>query len=173
MNKLRSLTALFLLPIIFAITGCVSQTTLAGLVQTLGATAESVATIEGNSALAAQLQKDVSAASTAVLNWKTGTPVTEVVEALNLVEDDLNLFPVSTQDVAFIDLGIVTVDGILELLPQSATTSVVSHSAVAHRHVVLIDAKTGKKVKAPKSSAEFDKLKAEISAKTVLTEEVK
>jgi hypothetical protein len=166
MTKFRSLTALILIPLVFCLTGCISQTTLAGLVSVLGSTAVTIATIEGNTSLATQLQKDVETADQAVLNWKSGTPTTEVVEALNIVEDDLNLFPLSSVDIAYIDLGIVTVDGILALLPQSTSTT--ASSNVAHRHFKLVNAKSGKAVKAPLSSYEFNNLKAEIAAKKVL-----
>ena len=72
-------------------TGCPAQTTLAALTNTLGTAAASIATLEGNTALAAKLQADTAAAATAIQNWKSGTNAQMAVEAINIVIDDLNL----------------------------------------------------------------------------------
>ena len=165
MKLFRSITAFALIPVFFlAMTGCTSSATISDLVGTLGSTAESIATIQGNTALAAKLQTDVAAAQTAILSWKSGSPATEVIELLNIVSDDLALFPVTSTEAAYIQLGIATIDGILALLPQSATPAV-AHSARAH--YILVDTKTGKTLAAPKSAKQFNKIKSEITAGTV------
>jgi len=100
---------------------CVSQSTLATLVTVLGNATASIAAIEGNTFLSTQIKADTAAASAAVLAWKSGSPPTEAIEALNIVEDDLNLIPATGPYVALIDLGIGTVESILALLPQTTT----------------------------------------------------
>ena len=52
------------------------------------------------------------------------------------MEDDLNLIPVTGPYVALIDLGIGTVESILELLPQSNTT--LKKSTVRRRSVAAV-----------------------------------
>ena len=115
---------------------CVSQSTLATLVSVLGNATSSIAAIEGNTALATQIKADTAAASSAVLNWKKGTPAQEAIQALNIVMDDLNLIPATGPYVALIDLGIGTVVAILELLPQP--TSALKNSSVHRRQVSAV-----------------------------------
>lgn len=127
--------------------GCESQQTIASLINTLGAAAAQLATYENNPTLAAKLQADISAASSAVLNWKKGTPGDMVVEALNLVEDDLSLFPAAGPYAPLIDLAIGTVEAILAELHLTTSPAV---AAKPRRNVVL-------SYKAPKNSKEFQK----------------
>lgn len=100
--------------------GCINQSQIAALTQVLGTSAQNIATLEGNTVLAAQLKADTAAAVTAIDNWKTGTPAATVIEALNIVEADLNLIPGTSQYIPLVDLAIATVQGILALLPQPA-----------------------------------------------------
>jgi hypothetical protein len=69
-----------------------------------------------------------------------------VVEALNMVEDDLNLFPVAGPYVPLIDLAIGTVESILASL--GLTSASVSASSRPRRSVSL-------PYKAPKNSKQF------------------
>jgi hypothetical protein len=98
------------------ITGCNSNT-IAELVQVLGNSAASIASLQGNTALAQKLKTDTAAAVVAVTNWKSGSPTQMIIEALNLVADDLNLFPQIGPYAPLIDLAIGTVESILALLP--------------------------------------------------------
>jgi hypothetical protein len=125
--------------------GCESQQTIASLINTLGAAAEQLATYENNPTLAAKLQTDVAAASAAVLAWKKGTASQMVVEALNLVEDDLNLFPFAGPYVPLIDLAIGTVEAIMASL---GLTPAPTAGAKPRRQVSLA-------YKAPKTSKDF------------------
>src|SRR5882757_9083424 len=103
-----------------ALIGCPGQSTIAALVSILGSSAASIASIQGNQPLADKLKTDTAAAVVAVTNWKSGTPAQDAFQALNLVEDDLNLFPALGAYGPLIDLAIGTVESILALLPQSA-----------------------------------------------------
>jgi hypothetical protein len=118
--------------------GCPSQNTTAALVGIAGTAIASLETIEGNTDAAAKIQTDFAAAQTAVLNWKAGTPTQDVAEALQLVESDLNLLPVSQKDQAYVTLAIGTVQSVLDLFPGA----IAPHVAVTS-------------VPAPKSVAEF------------------
>lgn len=129
----------------FSMTGCASQTTIADLVAIVGTTIASLETVEGNTTAVTKIQADTAAATAQVLAWKTGTPTTEVIEALNLVEDDLNVLPISTEDQQFVDLAIGTINEVLALLPANTTTATVAHDTIQHRKVSL--AKTPKDVK--------------------------
>ena len=91
-NKLGALALCSLLLVAtLPLTGCPQQTTLAALTNTLGTAAASIAALEGNPTLAAQLQSDTAAAVTAIQNWKPGTPAQDAIQALNIVIDDLSL----------------------------------------------------------------------------------
>jgi len=136
-----------------SLTGC-SSTTIADLVQTLGNSASQIAAIEGNASLASKLLTDTGAAVTAIDNWKAGSPTQEVIEVLNVVEDDLNLFPITSAYAPLIDLAIATAESIIALLPASpAPLATGTYGAVAHtphRHVQLGYAP-------PKSAKEYRK----------------
>jgi hypothetical protein len=127
------------------ISGCASQQTIADLINTLGVATEQLATLEGNTSLSAKLATDVAAASSAVLNWKKGSATQEIAEALNLVEDDINLFPGAGPYVPLIDLAIGTIEAILAQFPS--TTATVS----AKRRTVKLP------YKAPKNNKDFAK----------------
>lgn len=135
------------LGLLLPLAGCNAQQTGAELVTALGTAVASLETIEGNSVAAVKVQTDTTAAAAAFTNWKAGTPAQDVIEALNLVEDDLNLLPVSPQDQALVDLGIGVVDELLALLPAPASTvqpavyrgsvQMLQASDVKHRHPKL------------------------------------
>lgn len=152
-NLISKFTALLCaLVLIIPNVGCTSQATIAALTSTLGNAASSIAALEGNADLAVKLKADTAAAVSAVTNWKSGTPASEAIEALNLVEDDLNLIPAASQYTPLIDLAIGTVESILALLPQSqtiATPTLAAHTAAHKRKVTLINPpKTAKQFKA-------------------------
>jgi hypothetical protein len=128
--------------------GCPAQSTIADLTSILGTSAASIASIEGNPQLAQKLQTDTAAAVVAVTNWKSGTPAQDVIEALNIVEDDLNLFPVTGAYGPLIDLAIGTVESILALLPQPVAAANVAVAHATHRQVTLTQP-------APKTKAAF------------------
>jgi len=126
--------------------GCGSAT-IAALVKTLGTATSQLATLEGNATLAQRITTDTAAAVTAVTNWKTGSPAQDVIEALGIVQDDLNLFPEAAAFAPWINLAIITVDALLALLPAPITASVIS----AHpnwRHPTIHQA-------APKTAGSF------------------
>lgn len=123
--------------------GCEKQNTAAALIGIAGVAVSSLETIEGHGDVAAQLQTVFSATQTAVLNWKAGTPTQDVSQALQIVQNDLLLLPVSVQTQAYIELALATVQAVLDLFPgtalQFATTAKV-------RRVQIV---------APKTAAEF------------------
>lgn len=147
-RKLASHAAamLMLMASMFSVTGCTpSKAGLIALTNTLSNAAEQVATLEGNTALAATLKTDTAAAVAAINGWTNGTPAQNVIQALNILEDDLNLIPAASPYSSLIDIAIGAVEGILALLPSSTTAS---HAV--HRSVILTQP-------APKTSAEFKK----------------
>lgn len=146
---IRSLSAMVLLGTL--LTGCVAQSTIANLTAILGTSAASIAALEGNPVLAAKLTTDTAAAVSAVQNWKSGTPAQVVIEALNIVEDDLNLIPGTSQYAPLVFLAIGTVESILALLPQTSPSDEglsTTRTVTAHRSVVLTQP-------APKSAKAF------------------
>lgn len=117
------------LPVAAPMTGC-NTSTVAALVTTLGNASASIAALEGDSALAATLQKDTAAAAAAVANWKQGTPAQDVVQALQLVQADLSLFPLTSVYAPLIDLALGTVVSIIEIVDPNAvpvTANVAGH----------------------------------------------
>lgn len=133
--------------LMFSTVGCTQQQTVAELISSVGTAVASLEVIEGNTSSVAKIQADTQAASSAVLNWKAGTPDEDVIEALNLVESDLKLFPISAEDTALIDLAIGTVDQIITLLPQAATPATLTAARV----------QTVKLTNAPKNKKDFAK----------------
>jgi hypothetical protein len=119
--------------------GCASQQTIADLVAVVGTSVASLEALEGNTAAVAKIQSDAAAATAQVLAWKPGSPTQDVTAALNLVEDDLNVLPVSSQDQALVDLAIGTLDQILALIPATPASPVISAtvSHIVHRPIVL------------------------------------
>lgn len=144
MKAFRSAVALTL---VAALLGC-SQSTLAALTSILGNAGASIAALQGNTTLAERLKTDTAAAVVAIENWKSGTPAQEAIEALNLVEDDLNLFPAIGKYGPLIDLAIGTVESILALLPQPAVSARTVAPHAAHRAVNLAQP-------APKTASAF------------------
>lgn len=108
-------------------TSCFSQSTLSELVTTLGNTGASIASIEGDSSLATKLQADTAAASTAILDWKKGSSATEVLEAINVVTDDLSIIPISDPTtLALVDLALGTVSSIIDIIDSEAGPAAIS-----------------------------------------------
>ena len=133
------------LPVTVTTTGCVPQNTLAALVTTLGNSAASIASLEGNSTLATKLQADTAAASSAIANWKSGSPAQTAIEAIQLVEDDLDLFPIGGQYEPLIVLALGTATSIIQLLNPNAVGA--RPQTASGRHVQL--------AQAPKTSAQY------------------
>ena len=133
--------------------GC-SSSTIADLAQTLGNAGAQIASLENNPSLAAKLKADTAAAVSAITSWKSGSPATEAIEALNIVEDDLNLIPGTSTYAPLIDLAIGTVESILALLPTSAT---VAAPATLSEHTAALKAARPNIVLSnpPKTKAQF------------------
>jgi hypothetical protein len=108
--------------LLFGTIGCDSngQKTASILITTACNSVSALAQLEGYSIDQVKLKADCAAASTAVLNWQAGTPAQNVLEALNLVDDDLDLIPVDNKTKALIDLAIGTVDQVITLVDPSA-----------------------------------------------------
>ena len=115
-----------------------TQGTISALVTVLGNASASIAVLENNPTLAAKLKTDTAAASSAVLNWKQGTPAQDVIQALNLVEADLNLIPGTSQYAPLVDLAIGTVESILEIVQPGASSIDSVHSRVGVTHRVSL-----------------------------------
>lgn len=142
-------TAVAFTPFFLSTQGC-GASTIAELVQVLGNSASQIAALEGNTSLASKLLTDTGAAVTAIDNWKTGSPTAEVIEVLNIVMDDLSLFPITGPYVPLIDLAIGTVEAILALLPASSGISAAAVKPhVQHRTVTLTNP--------PKTASQYKK----------------
>lgn len=122
--------------------GCNTQATIAELITTVGGAVSSLESIEGNTALAQKVQADTAAASTAVLNWKSGTASQDVIAALNLVEDDLSLFPVSGTDSVLIDLAIGTVEEIITEVTGNTPSPVAAPATRKSARINMVPANT-------------------------------
>jgi hypothetical protein len=129
MKRMAIITAGCLLALCMA--ACI-QSGVAALVTTLGNASSGIAALEGNSTLAATLQTDTAAVSTAVLNWKQGSPTQNVIQALNLVEADLDLIPSTDKYAPLVDLAIGTVESIMEIV-QPNSTAVQARAGITHR----------------------------------------
>lgn len=128
---LRSITAALCITILaFTTVGC-EKSTITALTSTLGNAASAIAALEGNGPLATQLKTDTAAAVQAINDWKTGTSAQAVIQALGIVEQDLNLIPGTSQYAPLIDIAIATVQSILSLLPVSTTPQAV-HARTVH-----------------------------------------
>ncbi len=101
-------------------TGCNGQTTAAELIATVGTAVATLETLQGNTAMVAQIKADTRAAQLAIQNWKTGTPAQDVLQVLTILQSDINLLPVNPTDQALIQLALGTVEQIVALFPGSA-----------------------------------------------------
>jgi len=160
-NRFRIAVVLLIIPVMLLTqVACTSQSTIAALVSTLGTATASIAALEGNTALAAKVKADTADAAAAVLAWKSGTPSQMVIEALNIVADDLNLIPYVTPYVALIDIGIATIESIITIVASKSpapASAVNAKRATVRRQVKLA-------VKTPKTRNQFVKLWNEAAA---------
>lgn len=151
---LRSITATILSAVLLVSSvGCSAQATISSLTATLGNAAAQVATIQGNTVLAAQLTADTAAAVSAINNWKSGTPADNAIQALGIVESDLSLIlsqlpPAAQAYGSLISLAIVTAESIIALLPKTPVPAGASAAPMA-RAVVNYNG--------PKNSKDFKK----------------
>ena len=148
MKRITLLTAGMVLAACIVLTGCPSLNSTAALVTVLGNAASTIATLEGNTQLAATLRTDTAAASSAVLNWKKGTPSQNAIQALNLVEADLNLIPRSSTYTPLVDLAIGTVESIIEIVQPGAASITPQNKRVGVTHRVWL-------ANPPKTDAQF------------------
>lgn len=122
----------------FLLTGCNTQSVLAGLLAEMETDWQAFETAEGNT-LSTEIQNAFAAAVSAVNNWKSGSPVQDVVEALQLIDDDVvPLIPTLTpteQALAQIVLG--SIINIIEFVdPSAAPTS--AHVSLTPTHLMVI-----------------------------------
>jgi hypothetical protein len=129
---------LAVIPMLFIPTGCPSQNQDAALAQILGSTAASIASIEGNTALATKLTTDTAAVVTAIQNFKPGSNAQNVVAVINIVVDDLNLIPNVGPYAPLITLALGTAESLITLFAPSAPAG----TAVAHTNVHVANAPT-------------------------------
>ena len=138
---------LFLIPLLIFAMACPTQQTIASFVTIMGNAAAAIAAAENNPALATKIQTDSTAAAAAVTNWKAGqTPAQDAIQALNLLQDDLNLIPGTSQYTPLVVICIGAVESILALIP-APPTPVPAPATAARRSVSL----TG----APKNAKQF------------------
>lgn len=104
--------------VIFPSIGC-GQSEIAALVGTVGNAVAQLATVLGNTILAAQLQQYTTAAVTAVNAWKQGTPAQGVIAALDILAQNIALIPATPQIQGLILLATSTIEAILASLPIS------------------------------------------------------
>lgn len=119
MKRILALTSVALVAVMLI--GCPAQSTIAALTSTLGNAAAGIAALEGNATLAAQLRTDTAAATVDINNWKQGNASQNVVQALNLVVDDLNLICPSTNAscgmyAPLIILAVATAQSIIQIV---------------------------------------------------------
>lgn len=131
---LTGATSLALVPFItLPEEGCsVSQATLATLAGILGEDGAQLAIIEGNPALAAQITKETAIVQADITNWVAGSPTADIIEAIGVFEGLLNTLPITSQNLALINLLLGTLQAVLALLPASkANTSFVAAVTVS------------------------------------------
>jgi TctA family transporter len=145
--KTKLVSVLLVSTLLFMSTGCFTQSVIATLITTLGNASASIATIEGNPTLAAQLKADTAAAAAAVLNWQNGSASQDVIEALGIVEDDLNLLPFAGPYIPLITLALATIQEIIALVTTKSPTPVVAHTHKVQPHIILYSGKAPKKAK--------------------------
>ncbi len=143
-NKFKRISIVSALLLVFCIpfTGCLGQNDVAALLKVVGTSVSSIATIQGNADLAKKLNTDFNAASDAVSKWKQGDATQNVTQALNILQSDLNLIPVSDNVKIYIELAIATTNSILAIVTPEPTAIVFSTLRVTKP---LVNAKEYKK----------------------------
>jgi hypothetical protein len=129
--------------------GCVNQSELASLAQTLGSASANIATLEGNTALATQITTETNTAVSAITSWKSGTPTNEIIEAIGILESTISLFPTIGSYAPLIDIALATIQTILAMLPPATITPTTPVNARMVRHVYMSPV--------PKNTASFKK----------------
>ena len=122
------------------------QNTLVALTSTFGNAGASIAAIEGNTDLATKIQTDTATAVMQIQAWKSGSDASMAVEAIQLVEDDMNLLPINSKYEPLILLALGTAASIIAILNPGAAT------------VARINGQSGRRVglgNPPKNAGQF------------------
>lgn len=93
----------------------------AQIILLIGNVASILAIIEGNKALAAAIQADAVQAATDVANWKSGSDVTIIIDAIELLRTCINVIPQLGPYFLVVQLALIAVESLLALLPAPAT----------------------------------------------------
>lgn len=83
----------------------------------VGNIASILAIIEGNKALAVTIQADANQAAIDVTNWKTGSDVTIIIDAIELLRTCINVIPQIGPYFLVVQLGLIAVESLLALIP--------------------------------------------------------
>jgi hypothetical protein len=135
------------------LTGC-NQSTVAALVTTFGNASASVAAMQGNAVLATKIRVDTAAASNAVLTWKSGSNAEMAIQAIHIVENDLNLIcdsipaPQCQTYEPLILLALSTADSIIAIIQANSPASQTLAAGVERKQIDPT---------APKNADEFKK----------------
>ena len=117
------------------LTGCPQQDTLSALVATLGDAVSRLAAAQGLPADIVALIKQYSAdASAKIASWVKGTPSQMIIEALGILEDEINKLPFQLPYANLIDLAIIAVDSVIQFVTKNSPVNLQAYRAkVPHR----------------------------------------
>lgn len=96
------------------LSGCGRGTVIA-YINAVNTAVTSILTFIGDDALAQTLSKDVARINAAVAGWTSGSITQEVIEAINIMESDLDLIPLSSTVTMLISIALVALNAVLNL----------------------------------------------------------
>jgi hypothetical protein len=110
------------------------RNTAATLTTTLTQAAAQVASLQGNTELAAKLKVDGAAVATALTNFQqTNSGADAAIQVITILEDDLGLIPETGPYAPLIQIALATAQTLIALIPQSAVSPAVAQTMQAHR----------------------------------------
>ena len=117
-------------PSIVAISGC-SPSTIVGYLTAVDNAVSGILTYIGDTNLATTIHNDLAALESAIANWKSGTITQDVVAAILLLRDNLDLIPLTPLLNGLVSLALTALSSILSMSDANVITA---HVAVAVKH---------------------------------------
>ena len=125
-RSLATVATLALAPAFAGIEGCnlvkavINPSTLGSLVSKVGVGVVALLTYLGKTALAQQVQADITTAVNDITSWTSGTVATNVINALNDVAAFISTIPGLSVYGALISLAVGTIDYVISLFTQNS-----------------------------------------------------
>jgi|HubBroStandDraft_1064217.scaffolds.fasta_scaffold01182_10 hypothetical protein len=111
--------------------GC-GKSTIIGYLNAVDSAVTGILNYIGDTTLATTIQKDINAVNAAIVGWTSGTITQNVIEAIQVLQSNLDLIPLTAPITALISIALTALSAILSIsganvLRQMATQKIKSH----------------------------------------------